>query len=79
MKRRCRAIEVAHPGVDGGRLTDGCWVASLLAEVEYAEWIGDEVQTSEEEGLEQLEDERNPHPNKWERGKLQRAKANYIA
>ena len=70
MKRRCRAIEVAHPGVDGGRLTDGCWVASLLAEVEYAESVDDEVQASEEEGLGWFKDRRNSHPNWWEREKL---------
>ena len=51
MKRRCHAVEVACLGVDGGCLPDDCWVASLLAEVEYAEPVGDEVQASEEEGL----------------------------
>ena len=51
MKRRCRAVEVTRPGVDGGRPSDGCWVTSLLTEVEYAEPVGDEVQASEEEGL----------------------------
>ena len=51
MKRRCRAVEVVRPRVDGERLSDGCRVASLLAEVEYAEPVGDEVQASEEEGL----------------------------
>ena len=71
MERRCRAVEVTHPGVDGGRLSDGCWVASLLAEVEYAEPVGDEVQAFEEEGLGWLEDGRNPHLNRWECGKLQ--------
>ena len=34
MKRRCRAVEVTRPGVDGERLSDGCRVASLLTEVE---------------------------------------------
>ena len=43
MKCRCRAVEVVHPKVDGERLSDGCRVVSLLAEVEYAEPIGDEV------------------------------------
>ena len=43
MKRGCRAVEVARPRVDGGRPSDGCWVVSLLAEVEYAESVGDEV------------------------------------
>ena len=51
MKRRCRAIEVVRPGVDGERLSDGCRVTSLLAEVEYAEPVSDEVQASEDEGL----------------------------
>ena len=51
MNRRCRSIEVVRPGVDGGRLSDGCRVMSLLMEVEYAEPVGDEVQASEEEGL----------------------------
>ena len=70
MKRRCRVIKVAHPGVDGGRPSDRCRVASLLTEVEYAESVGDEVQASKEEGLGWLEDGWNPHPNKWECGKL---------
>ena len=56
MKRRCRVIEIARPRVDGGCHPDGCRVASLLAEVEYVETIGDEVQASEEEGLGWLED-----------------------
>ena len=43
MKRRCRDVEVACPGVDGGRLSDGCRVASLLVEVEHAEPVDDEV------------------------------------
>ena len=51
MKHRCRAVEVARPGVDGERPSDGCRVTSFLAEVEYAEPISDEVQASEEEGL----------------------------
>ena len=72
MKRRCRAVEVA-------RLFDGCRVASLLAEVEYAEPVGDEVQASEEEGLGWLENEWNPHPGGRECGILQRAKANRLA
>ena len=68
-KRRYRAVEVACLGVDGERLSDGCRVASLLTEVEYAEPIGDEAQASEEEGLGWLEDGWNPHPNRWECGK----------
>ena len=43
MKRRCCAVEVTRPGVDGERLSDGCRVTSLLVEVEYAESVGDEV------------------------------------
>ena len=43
MKRRCRVVEVARPEVDGGRPSDECRVASLLAEVEYAEPVSDEV------------------------------------
>ena len=50
MKRRCRAVEVAHPRVDGECLSDGCRVVSLLAEVENAEPVDDEVQASEEDG-----------------------------
>ena len=79
MKRRCRAVEVARPGVDGECLSDGCRVASLLVEVEYAETVGDKVQASEEEGLGRLEDGWNPRPNRWECGKLQRVKASRIA
>ena len=79
MKGRCRGVEVAHPGVDGGRPSDGCYVVSLLAEVEYTESVGDEVQTSEEEGLGWLENEWNPHPRRRECGILQRAEANRLA
>ena len=64
MKRRCRAVEVACPGVGGERVSEGCRVASLLGEVEYAEPVGDEVQASEEEGLGWLEDVRNSHPHR---------------
>jgi len=71
MKHRCRAVEVARPRVDGERLSDGCRVASLLVEVEYAEPVGDEVQASEEEGLGWLENEWNPHPRRRECGILQ--------
>ena len=70
MKRRCCAVEVARPGVDGGRLPDGCWVASLLAEVEYAESVDDKVQASEEEGLGWLKDGWDPYPNRCECGRL---------
>ena len=79
MKRRCRVIEVACPGVDGERPSDGCRVTSLLAEVEYAESIGDKVQACEEEGLGWLEDRWNPHPGGRECGKFHRAEANRIA
>ena len=79
MKRRCRTVEAARPAVDGGRLSDGCRVASLLAEVEYAEPVGDEVQAAEEEGLGWLEHGCNPHPSGRECGKLKRAEANRIA
>ena len=67
-----------RPGVDGGRSFDGCWNVRLLAEVEYAEPIGDEVQASEAEGLGWLEDGWNPHPGGRECGELQRAEANRI-
>ena len=43
MKHRCRVVEIVRPGVDGGRPSDRCRVASLLEEVEYAEPVGDEV------------------------------------
>ena len=80
-KRRCFDVEVIEwPGASGGRSSSsGRWDKCLLAEAEYAELVDDEVQTSKEEGLERLEDGRNPHPNRWERGKLQRAEANRIA
>ena len=71
MKRRCHVVEVARPGVDGGRLSGGCRVTSLLAEVEYAEPVGDEVQASQEEGLGWLENGWNPHPSRWECVELQ--------
>ena len=50
-KRRCRVVEVVRPEVDGGRPSDGCRDVSLLAEAKYADPVGDEVQASEEEGL----------------------------
>ena len=70
-KRRCHAVEVAHPKVDEGRPSDGCRVTSLLAEVEYAELVSDKVQASEEEGLGWLEDGWNLHPGGRECGELQ--------
>ena len=71
MKRRCHAVEVACLGVNGERLSDGCWVTSLLAEVEYAEPVGDEDQASEEEGLGWPKNEWNLHPRRRECGILQ--------
>ena len=71
-KRRRLVVEVAeNPGADGGRPSDGCQDGCLLVEVENAKPIGDEVQASEEEGLGWLKDGWNPHPNRWECGKLQ--------
>ena len=68
------------PGADGGRSSsDGHRDECLLAEVKHAEPVDDEVQASKEEGLGRLEDGWNPHPNRWECGKLQRAKASRIA
>ena len=58
--------------------SSGCRDERLLVEAEYAELVGDEVQASEEESLEWLEDRRNPHPNRWEHGKLQRAEVSRI-
>jgi len=80
-KRRCLVVEVAGwPRADRGRSpSDGLWDKCLLMEAKHAELVDDEVQPSEEEGLERLEDGRNPHPNRREHGKLQRAKANRIA
>ena len=72
MKRRCLIVEVVvRPRVDGGRPFDGCRNESLVVEVKYAEPVGDEAQASKEEGLGRLEDGWNPHPNRWECGKLQ--------
>ena len=60
------AVEVVGcPGSDGGRASsDGCRNKCLLAEVQHAEPVGDEVQASEEEGLGWLKDGWNPHPNR---------------
>ena len=79
MKHRCRAVDVTHPGVNGGRPFDGCRNVRLLAEVEYAKLVGDKVQASKAEGLGRLEDGWNPHPGGRECGKLQRAEASRIA
>ena len=81
MKRECLNVEVVEwPEADGGcSSSSGRRDKRLLTELEYAELVGDEVHASEEESLERLKDERNPHPNRWEHGKLQRAEANRIA
>ena len=72
MKRRHLVIEVVvRPEADGGHPSDGRRNKCLLAEVQYAKPVGDEVQGSEEEGLGRLEDGWNPYPNRWEHGKLQ--------
>ena len=73
MKRRCLNVEV----IEWPRAGGGCSSSSghrdkrLLVEMEYAVLLGDEVQTPKEESLEWLEDGRNPHPNRWQRRKLQ--------
>ena len=60
------------PRVDGGRSSsDGCRDKCLLVKAKHAKLVDDEVQASEEEGLGRLKDRRNPHPNRWEYGKLQ--------
>ena len=65
MKRRCRIVEVIERhGANGGRPSDGRQDKCLRTEVKYVELVGDEVQASKEEGLEWLEDGRNPHPNR---------------
>ena len=72
MKRRRLVVEVVVlPEAYGGRPSNGRQNKYLLAEVQHAELVGDEVQASEEEGLGWLEDGWNPHPNRWECGKLQ--------
>ena len=72
MKRRCLVVEVVGCSrADGGRPSDRRRNKCLLVEVYYAKPVSDEVQASEEEGLGQLEDGWNPHPNRWECGKLQ--------
>ena len=71
MKRRCRAVEVVHPGVDGGRPFDRCRNVRLLTEVEYTEPVGNEVQAPEAEGLEWLGGGWNPYPGGRECRELQ--------
>ena len=72
-KRRRLAVEVVGCSeADGGRASsNGCRNKRLLAEAQHAELVDDEVQASEEEGLGWLEDGWNPHPSRWECGKLQ--------
>ena len=71
MKRMRLIIEVVGcPRADGGRPSNGRQDGCPLVEVQYAEPISDEVQASEEEGLGWLKDGWNPHPNRWECGKL---------
>ena len=80
MKRMRLILEVTKsPRADGGCPSDGRRDGCLLTEVEHAEPVGNEVQASEEEHLGQLKDGWNPHPNRWECGKLQRAEASRIA
>ena len=70
-KHRRLIIEVIRcPKADGGRPSDGRRDGCLLAEVEHAEPVSDEVQASKEEGLGWFKDGWNPHPNRWECGKL---------
>ena len=66
------AVEVTgSPRADGGRASSNrCRNKCLLAEVQRAEPIGDEVQAFKEEGLGQLEDGWDLHPNRWESEKL---------
>ena len=62
---------VGCPRANGGRSSsDGRRDKCLLAKAKHAELAHDEVQVSKEEGLGRLEDGRNPHRNRWERGKL---------
>ena len=64
MKCRRLVVEVVVlPRADGGCPSDGRRNECLLAEVQYAEPVG-------EEGLGWLGDGWNPHPNRWECGKL---------
>ena len=81
MKRRCRVVEVVvRPRADGGRASsEGRRNKYLLVEVQHVESDGDKVQVSKEEGLGWLEDGRIPHPNRWECGGLQQAKASRFA
>ena len=72
MTHRWPIVEVVvRPRADGGCPSNVHQNKCLLAEVQYGEPVGDEVQASEEEGLGWLEDGRPPHPNMWECGKLQ--------
>ena len=50
--------------------SDGHQNKCLLAKVQHAEPVGDEVQAFEKQGLGRLEDGCNPHPNRWECEKL---------
>ena len=72
MKRKCLVIEViGWPGADRGcSSSDGRRDKCLLVEMKHVEPVGNEVHTSKEEGLGWLKDGRNPHPNRWEHGKL---------
>ena len=71
MKRRRLVAEVAgSSGADGGHPSDGCRNKCILAKAKHTELVDDEVHAFKEEGLRRLEDGRNPHPHRWERGKL---------
>ena len=77
------ASSLRSPGglelTEGAPPPTGTGTSASLMKAKHAELVGDEVQASKEEGLGWLEDGRNPHPNRWECGKLQRAKANHNA
>ena len=68
VKRRRLVVEVV---VCSGARRRGAGTSASSLGVKYAEPVGDEVQIFEEEGLGRLEDRWNPHPNRWECGKLQ--------
>ena len=81
MKHKCLNVEVIEwpKASEGHSSSSGRQDERLFVEAQYAKPVDDEVQTPLEESLELLEDRRNPHPNRWEHGKLQRAEVSHIA
>jgi hypothetical protein len=71
-------VEISQWLSPGSVSLEGHHRSGLPTEVKHAEMIGDKVQASKAEGLEEREDGRGPQPSVWGHEKLQQAKENHI-